>query len=92
MADSWTRWQQEASGTSPLPPVGAVLAAGALAYLLALSLAAAPKPASAPAGRVADTPVCAESARLVRVHAPRDETFRRLAELCRTSRLEGAAP
>jgi hypothetical protein len=92
--DRWLRWQAEAAGTSPLPSIGAVLLAGLLAWLLAMTLAAQPRSVSSAPGRdrVVDTPVCVELARLQRHGVTSGAHWRDTRAACRAARKAAVAP
>jgi hypothetical protein len=90
--DRWLRWQAEAAGTSPLPSIGAVLLAGLLAYVLALSLAAQPHSVSSAPERAAVTPVCVELARLQRHGVTSGAHWRDTRAACRAARKAAVTP
>jgi hypothetical protein len=90
--DRWLRWQAEAAGTSPLPSIGAVLLAGLLAWLLALSLSSGQAPARSSPDRVVDTPVCVELARLQRHGYTSGAHWRDTRAACRAARKAVSGP
>jgi hypothetical protein len=81
-------WIREQAPTYRGPTVAKVLAAGLVAWLLALSLQSQPTPASSSPARSADTPVCAELARLTRHGYTSGSHYRATRAACVRARAE----
>ena len=93
-SDRWTTWQAEQAGTNTEPSVLQAFLALLVVTLLAVALLGGPHAMATQRGQVGgfEAPSCVELARLDRVHAPHDRTYRATSLACSRSRQAPSTP